>query len=102
MSNVRLSAPTLKVLKVMLNDPRRGMSGADLSLGAKVGSGTLYPLLRRLEGAGWLRAEWEGIEPVEAGRPRRRYYWLTAEGQNGAREALNDLQAPQGAPSWNF
>ena len=102
MSDVRLSAPTLKVLKMMLIDPRKGLSGAELSLGAKVGSGTLYPLLRRLEDAGWLRAEWEGIEPVEAGRPRRRYYWLTAKGQQSASAAFRDLQVPAGALQWGF
>ena len=102
MGDVRLSAPTLRVLKIMLDDPRKGMSGADLSLSAKIGSGTLYPLLRRLEGAGWLRAEWEDAEPVEVGRPKRRYYWLSAEGQNSAREAFRDFQVPQGVPSWGF
>ena len=102
MSDVRLSAPTLRVLKMMLDDPRKGRSGADLSLGAKVGSGTLYPLLRRLEEAGWCRSEWEGIEPVEAGRPRRRYYWLTAKGQNSAREAFKDFQVSSGVPQWGF
>lgn len=102
MSDVRLSAPTLRVLKMMLDDPRKGLSGADLSLGAKVGSGTLYPLLRRLEAAGWLRAEWEDMEPIEAGRPKRRYYWLTAAGQNSARDAFQDFQVPQGVPSWGI
>jgi PadR family transcriptional regulator PadR len=38
--------------------------------------GTLYPLLRRLEGQGLLTSEWR----IEDGPPRR-YYQLSAEGQ---------------------
>lgn len=42
-----------------------------------VKQGTLYPVLRALEGAGLLRSE---IEPSVAGPPRR-YYAITAEGR---------------------
>jgi DNA-binding PadR family transcriptional regulator len=38
--------------------------------------GTLYPLLRRLEGQGLLTSEWR----IEDGPPRR-YYRLSPEGQ---------------------
>src|SRR5579862_4326924 len=38
--------------------------------------GTLYPLLRRLEGQGLLASEWR----IEDGPPRR-YYRLSAEGE---------------------
>jgi hypothetical protein len=31
----------------------------------KVGSGTLYPMLARLEAAGWLTSEWEVVDPSE-------------------------------------
>ena len=44
----------------------------------QVGEGALYPLLHELEGAGFLKAEWQ----VVADRPqRRRYYQLTAKGK---------------------
>ena len=43
--------------------------------------GTVYPALRRLEGAGMLTSEWEDEEKALAQkRPRRRYYSLTADG----------------------
>ena len=38
---------------------------------------SMYPLLYRLEGRGWIRGRW--VE--KAGQRRRRYYSLTAEGR---------------------
>lgn len=46
---------------------------------------TLYPLLRRLEGQGLLRAEWNTDEP----RPRK-YYSLTEDGAGMADELRNE------------
>jgi DNA-binding PadR family transcriptional regulator len=98
--DVRLTQPTLKVLRFLLEKPREGRSGAEMSKATTVGSGTLYPMLARLEGAGWLTSEWEVIDPSEAGRPRRRFYKLTAVGQNNARAALADLQMAAGELAW--
>jgi len=47
-----------------------------LEAGLEVSEGTLYPLLRRLEGAGLLASRWE----LGEGRPRR-YYRLSREGE---------------------
>jgi PadR family transcriptional regulator, regulatory protein PadR len=44
--------------------------------GLEIDQGTLYPLLRRLEGQGLLQSVWR----VEADRPRR-YYVLSGEGR---------------------
>lgn len=44
--------------------------------GLGVDQGTLYPLLRRLEGQGLLQSAWK----IEEGRPRR-YYVISSEGQ---------------------
>src|SRR2546423_13974810 len=99
---IRLTQPTLKVLRFLLEKPREGRSGAEMSRATKVGSGTLYPMLARLEAAGWLSGEWEVIDPSEAGRPRRRFYRLTAVGQNSAHAALADLQMAPGELAWTF
>src|SRR5439155_12302784 len=56
---VRMSGPTLKVLKMLVEHPQEGRSGAEISKLCSIGSGTLYPLLQRLENAGWLASEWE-------------------------------------------
>ena len=98
---VRLTGPTLKLLKLMLEEPAKKRSGAEVSREAKIGSGTLYPLLVRLERVGWLISEWEQIDPKEAGRPRKRYYRLSAIGYNKAREVLAGFQMG-GTPAWNM
>jgi DNA-binding PadR family transcriptional regulator len=98
---IRLSGPTLKVLKFFLTKPRAGRSGAEISRETQVGSGTLYPMLARLEQAGWLTSEWEIVDPKEVGRPRRRYYKLTGLGQKKATEAFVDFQVPAGELAWN-
>lgn len=61
--------------------------GAELDLK----SGTVYPLLARLEKAGWLESRWEEIDPAEAGRPRRRLYRLTGEGELVATRSLAEI-----------
>jgi PadR family transcriptional regulator PadR len=45
-------------------------------LGLEVDQGTLYPLLRRLEGQGLLQSVWK----IEGARPRR-YYVISTEGR---------------------
>ena len=98
--DVRLSECGLRVLRFMIDQPRIARSGAEISKATKVGSGTLYPLLARLEAAGWATSRWEDIDPHEAGRPRRRLYKLTGVGQRRAREALSRLQLGTGVPAW--
>ena len=98
--HVRLTQPALKVLRFLLETPRQGRAGAEISKSAGVGSSTLYPMLARFETAGWLTSEWEAIDPSEAGRPRRRFYKLTPVGQNNARAVLTELQMPVGELAW--
>ena len=51
-------------------------------------SGTVHPILARLEGLRWVQSRWEDIDPKVAGRPARRYCRLTATGAQAARTAL--------------
>lgn len=96
---IRISGRMLTVLKYLLSDLRSAHSGAEIYAATKISSGTLYPMLARLEEAGWLTSTWEDINPKEAGRPRRRYYVLTGVGQSNAQAALADLQF-YGEPQW--
>jgi PadR family transcriptional regulator PadR len=98
--DVRLTQPTLKILRFLLEKPRERRSGAEMSKATRVSSGTLYPTLARLETAGWLSSEWETIDPRQAGRPRRRFYKLTGLGQRKAYAALSDLQFAAGELAW--
>lgn len=70
--------------------------GYALARQAGIQSGTLYPLLIRLEGQGYLEARWE--EPSEPGRPPRHAYRLTAAGVQLARN--NPPAAPEGDAAW--
>jgi PadR family transcriptional regulator, regulatory protein PadR len=50
--------------------------------------GTLYKALGRLERDGYLASRWEDPQTAaDEGRPRRRFYRLTAQGERMAREA---------------
>jgi PadR family transcriptional regulator, regulatory protein PadR len=71
-----MTLPTQRVLRTLLEDPQREMYGLEICAAAGLPSGTIHPILARLENIGWLRSQWENIDPSEAGRPRRRYYRL--------------------------
>ena len=95
-----MTVPVVKVLAELLAAPDGEHYGLALMRSTGLASGTLYPILARLQTAGWVRAEWEQIDPVAAGRPARRYYRLTAEGATDAAAALSELHgrtAPRGA-----
>ena len=77
---VRMSLQTLRVIEAFLAEPVRELSGADVQRHSGLASGTLYPILLRLEAAGWFTSRWEAVDPAEAGRPRRRFYRITASG----------------------
>ncbi|WBC06996.1 PadR family transcriptional regulator [Micromonospora sp. CA-248089] len=108
---MRLTIPVAKVLSALLAEPGAPRYGLDLMRLTGLPSGTLYPVLHRLQDAGWLAADWEDVDPVTAGRPARRYYRLTGEGTRSARLALAELRAlvpseraggadPAGVPAW--
>lgn len=98
---IRMSGPTLKLLKVLLENPKRALSGAEISKITDLGSGTLYPLLQRLATAGWIVGEWEKVDPSEIGRPKRRLYKLTRSGQAAALKEFAQYQTPAvAALSW--
>ena len=75
------------VLEALLRDPAAERYGLEIVEATGLMPGTIYPILARLERAGWLRSEWEVLDEQEAGRPRRRYYGLTAEGATAAATA---------------
>ena len=83
-----MTLPTQLVLRALLEDPTREMYGLEACAAAGLPSGTIHPILARLEAAGWLTSRWEDVDPREQGRPRRRYYRLTPDGAELARDAL--------------
>ncbi len=89
---LRVTAAVSKVLASFLEDPEADRYGLDLMRASGLPSGTLYPILLRLQNACWVDAAWEEIDPVAAGRPARRYYKLTPDGLASARTEIAALQ----------
>jgi PadR family transcriptional regulator, regulatory protein PadR len=94
---VKLTGPLERVLRVMTADPSAQHYGYDLMKAAKLPSGTLYPMLARLQQDGLVDSEWEAQREDAGGRPPRKYYRLTAEGLRVARLEL--AQAASRAPA---
>jgi DNA-binding PadR family transcriptional regulator len=68
--------------------------GFDLMRVTELPSGTVYPILRRLETTGLVRSKWESAAKARAdGRPRRRYYEATATGRAALADALERIQS---------
>jgi PadR family transcriptional regulator PadR len=55
--------------------------GFDIMEKTGLKSGTVYPVLRRLEQSGLIQSKWEAGEAQELERPQRRYYRLTRPGE---------------------
>jgi PadR family transcriptional regulator, regulatory protein PadR len=83
-----MTTQTQAVLAALLGDPTVYRYGLEISREVGYPGGTIYPILARLETAGWVESEWEDIDPKVEGRRRRRYYRITAEGERAAREVL--------------
>ncbi|WP_223640963.1 PadR family transcriptional regulator [Corallococcus sp. EGB] len=79
-----LSNHARSVLAALLDAGAGWSHGYELCRLAGVKSGTLYPLLIRLEAQGHLEAEWQ--QPTEGGRPPRHAYRLTPSGVQLARD----------------
>jgi PadR family transcriptional regulator, regulatory protein PadR len=100
MDEPRMTLQTLAILKVLLAKPLESRYGLDISHEAGLKSGTLYPALARLAGAGWLTSFQEDIDEAAEGRRKRRYYRLTAEGAVKARQALETESQRLSLPSF--
>jgi PadR family transcriptional regulator PadR len=83
-----VSPQTQAVLAALLRDVGGLLYGLEIAKEAGLASGTIYPILARLERTNWVESEWEDVDPHEVGRRRRRYYRLTGEGERAARREL--------------
>jgi DNA-binding PadR family transcriptional regulator len=83
----RFSDPALLILSSLADGPKHGygiMSDIETLTGLRLGPGTLYGALARLESSGFIKSL-----PAE---DRRRPYQLTAKGITALRDELNLLQ----------
>lgn len=81
------------VLQAMTQGHRYGF---EIMRAAHLPSGTVYPLLRRLEASALVVSRWEeGEDARREGRPPRRYYQATPEGVSALAEARQRVRAQQ-------
>ena len=92
MKTPRISRETLLLLQRFLERPTDWRYGYELSRETKLKSGTLYPILMRLEKYGLLEARWVATQD---GVPPRHTYRLTPNGLELARSQLADAR-----PRW--
>jgi PadR family transcriptional regulator, regulatory protein PadR len=91
MSGRKPAEATVSVLDALLAHPRAKHYGYDLMRITGLSSGTLYPILARLERKGWLESRW--AESPTPGRPSRRYYTVSGKGAVAAEEAVAHTRA---------
>lgn len=95
-----MTVQTLQVISAMLQDSTGLHYGFDLAQKAAIKPGVLYPILKRLEVAGWAHSAWEEQAPEDMGRPRRRYYTLTEKGTRLGRATVEEhIASLRRAPS---
>ena len=88
---MRMTLTATLVLQAIARGHRFGFEIVDVTGGA---TGTVYPALRRLEHAGYVRSEWEREHVASRdGRPQRRYYEITAAGARALDGALEPMRA---------
>lgn len=88
---MRLTYPTTLVLHALLQGHHHGF---DIMDATALPSGTVYPILRRLEAEGCVRSQWEKDgDARKEQRPPRRYYELTPRGRALAHEAAAKYRA---------
>ena len=93
-SGPRMTQPTQAVLRALITEPTREFYGLEIGTIAGLPSGTIHPILARLEACEWLTSRWEdAAEAHQLGRPRRRYYSLTPDGAIRVRAALARVDA---------
>lgn len=90
----RMTMATQLVLRAFLADPAAELYGSEIADAAGLMSGTVHPILARLESAGWVESRWEDVDPQAVGRPARRYYRITADGVQSARAELARVPRP--------
>lgn len=97
---LRVTTQMLKVLGALISNQQSSIAGAEIARVTGLASGTLYPILLRLENGGWVTSHWEDGDPHELCRPRRRLYRLTGLGAKKARSAFDEVRVAAGSLAW--
>lgn len=91
MSRLNLTYPTALVLQALANGFHHGF---DIMDATGLPSGTVYPILRRLDREGLLISAWEKAATAQReARPPRRYYDITPDGTRMLADAVERFRA---------
>lgn len=92
----RITSATLDVLRALraLGEPTWGLRIVKVT-GRQ--TGTVYPILDRLESAGWVESSWE--EDDARPGPRRRIYRFTPDGAVAAADLMTERAATGSGPA---
>lgn len=88
---MKITHPTALVLEALARGYHHGF---DIMDATNLPSGTVYPILRRLDREALTTSRWEGERIAQREqRPPRRYYELTAEGDKVLSQIADRYQA---------
>ena len=88
---MRLTYPTALVLQALLGGHHHGF---DIMDATGLPSGTVYPILGRLQERGLVSSRWEAADAHRSeGRPARKYYRLTVEGRSALQAEVERFRA---------
>src|SRR3990167_165520 len=82
----RLSRQTIDVLQALAGQGDGWLYGLEIAAATGLKSGSLYPILIRLDERGLLEGRWTPSD--RPGRPPRHAYRITGAGRSALREAL--------------
>ena len=92
---MNVTLPTALVLEALIAGHHHGF---DIMDATGLPSGTVYPVLRRLEAEGFVRSRWEKAEQAQREkRPPRRYYEIQAAGERWLTTARERFRVLPGA-----
>ena len=92
---MKLTYPTALVLQALARGFHHGF---DIMDATGLPSGTVYPILRRLDREGLLRSTWEAQAIAQREqRPPRRYYELTSAGESLLADGIARYRALEAA-----
>lgn len=98
----RMTLQTQRVLALMLEDASGEQYGLKISQELSLPTGSIYPILARLEQAGWITSRWEDLDTATSNqRRRRKLYRLTSDGAERAKYVLADTRQ-QLTPRWGM
>jgi DNA-binding PadR family transcriptional regulator len=87
------------LLDLFRRDQAEDVTGIEIAEATRISVATTYPVLRRLERAGWLlaRDELPDENPMERGRPPRTYFRINPQFKTEIQQELAEADARQRA-----